>query len=132
MSTRSDHHYVPASTYGGDMGAYFRDNLAKGVSVGLGLMYGFNLFNGVEVDGCARPDGVRCAMTAAEVRAVADTLAAIGHEQGCGVIGYRIDPSPGAERDYFFSQGQYVNNGIQSALQYLNSKVGGLRPGSCG
>lgn len=126
-------HYMPASTYDGDMGAYFRDNLAKGDLVGLGLIYGFNLFNGRRVPNCERPDGddIRCAMTAAEVREVADTIAAIGNDQGCGVIGYRIDPNPGLERDYFFGQGTYSGNGIQSALQYLNSQVGDLQPGSC-
>lgn len=130
----TDHHYVPPATYGGDIGAYFRDNLDKGRQVGLGLMYGFNLINGgVEFSGCAKPgDQNNCAMTATEVRAAADTLAAIGNDQGCGVIGWTIDASAGPERDYFFGTGVYSGNGIQSALQYLNTKVAGLRPGSCG
>jgi len=119
------HHYVPHSTYDGDFGAYFRDNLAKGDLVGIGLMYGFNMFNGETVPGCDKPDGTRCAMTADDIEAVADTLAAIGNDQGCGVIGYRIDPNPGAERDYFFRAD------IQNAMEYLNSSVGGLQPGPC-
>lgn len=132
----ADHHYVPGSRYGGDIGAYFRDNLAKGERVGLGLMYGFNLLEGGrELPGCARPDGPtdhNCAMSAAEIRELADTLAALGDGKGCGVNGWRIDKGPGAERDYFFSTGAYADNGIQSALQYLNRKIGGLRPAACG
>jgi hypothetical protein len=70
-------------------------------------------------------------MTAAEVRTMADAIANLGNDRGCGVIGWMIDQEPGPERDYFFSTGTYAGNGIQSALQYLNSKVGGLRPGPC-
>lgn len=132
----ADHQYVPASKYAGDIGAYFRDNLAKGRRAGLGLMYGFNLLEGGrETPGCARPDGPadhNCAMSAAEIRELADTLAALGDGQGCGVNGWRIASEPGAERDYFFSVGSYANNGVRSAVQYLNKKVGGLRPGPCG
>jgi hypothetical protein len=131
----ADHHYVPAAKYNGSMGAYFRDNLAKGDSAGVGLMYGFNLLNGgKEVPGCAKPvdpNHHNCAMSAGEIRAMADTLAAIGDDEGCGVNGWEIDPAAGPERDYFFGQGDYVGNGIPSALQYLHSKVSGLRPGVC-
>jgi hypothetical protein len=127
-----DHVYVPPQTYNGSMRAFFDSNLAQGARAGLALVYGFNLLNGGrEVAGCPKPSDPNdhnCAMSAAEVRAVADTLALIGHDQGCGVNGWRIDPSPGPERDYYFSQGVYANNGIQSALQYMNSTLGGLRP----
>jgi hypothetical protein len=92
-------------------------------------MYGFNLLNGGREDNwpnCDSPDQQQdCAMTAAEVREVADTLAAIGGGKGCGVNGWEIDAAAGAARNYFFRQD------IQSALGYLNSKVGGLQPGPC-
>lgn len=129
----ADHTFVPPppTGYSGNIGAYFRDNLQRGLNVGLGLMYGFNLLNGgVEFAGCAKPDSQdNCAMTATEIRKMADTLAAIGNNQGAGVIGWQIDNDPGPERDYFFGTGIYAGNGIQSALQYLNATVGGLTPG---
>jgi hypothetical protein len=131
----ADHQYMGDRKYDGDIGAYFRDNLAKGVLSGLGLMYGFNLLEGGrQFAGCAKPDGIdgNCAMRAAEIRELADTLAAIGDNQGCGVIGWRVSSQPGAERDYFFSAGVYADNGIQSALQYLNAKTGRLQPAPCG
>lgn len=121
----ADHHYD--HEYNWNMRAYFEDNLNKGRQVGLGLMYGFNLLNGGrEFPGCDQPDSQEnCAMTAAEIRAMADSLAVIGHDQGCGVFGWEITRDPGPRRDYFF------RSDIQSALQYLKSRVGGLRPGPC-
>jgi hypothetical protein len=124
----ADHHYIPASTgYNGSMGAYYRDNLARGASVGLGLMYGFNLLNGGSelLPGCVSLGTSNCAMRASEIRAMADTLAAIGNNKGCGVFGWEITQAAGAKRDYFF------RSDIQSALQYLNSTVGSLQPGPC-
>jgi hypothetical protein len=125
----ADHHYVPALKYDGSMLAYFEDNLAKGDSFGPGLMYGFNLIDGGrEVPGCAKPSDPNhhnCAMSAAEIRAVADTLAILGNGRGCGVNGWWIDPTAGPSRKYFFTAG------IQSALEYLNGKVGTLSPGPC-
>lgn len=120
----ADHHYD--QEYNNNMQAYFQDNLTKGRAVGLGLMYGFNLLNGGrEFAGCAQPGSTEnCAMTASEIREVADALENLGSDQGCGVMGWEI-ADQGPARDYFFS------TGIQSALQYLNSQVGGLRPGTC-
>jgi hypothetical protein len=134
-SQLTDHQYVPPTTYDGDIGAYYRTNLAKGREAGLGMMYGFNIVNGGrEFTGCAKPydpNDHNCAMTAAEIRAMADTIAAIGANQGCGVLGYEIDAAAGPVRDYFFSTGTYSSNGIQNAMQYLNSKVGAWQSGSC-
>jgi concanavalin A-like lectin/glucanase superfamily protein len=120
----TDHQYD--NEYNWDMGAYYQDNLTKGRSVGLGLMYAFNLLNGGrEFPGCAQPDSdLNCAMTADELRTMADALADLGDNQGCGVIGWEIDDS-GPARDYFFS------SEIQSALEYLHDRVGGLQPGPC-
>lgn len=121
----TDHQYD--YEYNWNMRAYFEDNLSKGRQVGLGLMYGFNLLNGGrEFAGCAQPaSSENCAMTAAEIRAMADALAVIGNDQGCGVFGWEITREPSPERDYFF------RTDIQSALQYLKGRVGGLRPGPC-
>ena len=98
--------------------------------VGLGLMYGFNLLNGGrEVAGCAKPDNPtshNCAMTSAEVREVADAIAAIGSDQGCGLIGWEIDPEEGSPQQNYF-----LRSDIQSALTYMKNTVGGLRPGVC-
>jgi concanavalin A-like lectin/glucanase superfamily protein len=129
-ATIANHTIAP---YGDDVQAFYQANLEQGSQVGLGTMYSFNLLNGGDlISGCARPsDPAKCAMTAAEVRTMADAIANLGNDQGCGVIGWMLDENPGPERDYFFSQGTYTNNGIQSALQYLNSRVGGLRPGPC-
>jgi hypothetical protein len=119
------------------MGAYFRDNLAKGDQIGLGLMYGFNLIGGGREDlpGCVMIDGTsthNCAMRASEIRALADTLAAIatsraaaGKDQGCGVNGWWINVSASDDRTYYFS------DEIQDALQYLNTKLASTQPGSC-
>jgi hypothetical protein len=128
-----DHAYVPPATYNGSMRAYFDSNLVKGRRAGLGLMYGFNLLNGGKsVASCPSPDSQnQCAMTATEVRAVADTLAMIGSNQGCGVNGWQVSSSADSARAYFFSTAPYTTNGIQSALQYLHSKVSGLTPGPC-
>ena len=125
----ADHHYVPSFRYNGDMGAYFRHNLSVGTPVGLGLMYGFNLIGGGREDNqnCAHFDNSHnCAMSASEVREVADTLAAIGGNKGCGVNGWWINPNGGPEVDYFFS------DSIQAALAYMHTKLAGMQPGSCG
>ena len=123
----SDHHYD--NEYGFDMGAYFRDNLAKGASAGLGMMYGFNLINGGREDlsGCTHLSGDHnCAMRASEIRQLADTLAAIGQDKACGVSGWEVDATSGSpERNYFF------RTDIQDALEYLYTKVRGLRPSGC-
>jgi hypothetical protein len=125
----ADHHYD--TEYNWDMERYFRDNLDKGRLAGLGLMYGFNLIDGGrEVENCAKPKDPNhhnCAMSPAEIEALADALAAIGHDQGCGVNGWWISPVSGSpERNYFF------RSDVQAALAYLYDRVGGLRPGSCG
>jgi hypothetical protein len=121
----ADHHYD--HEYNWNMRAYYEDNLNKGRQVGLGLMYGFNLLNGGrEFAGCDRPASQEnCAMTAAEIRAMADALVAIGHDKGCGVFGWEITQASGSQRSYFF------RSDIQSALQYLKSTVGSLRPTPC-
>lgn len=124
----ADHQYV--QQYNNNMQQYFEANLNAGEQVGLGLMYGFNLLNGGrEVAGCAKPDNPtshNCAMTPAEVREVADAIAAIGSNQGCGLIGWEIDPEVGSpQRNYF------LRSDIQSALTYMKNTVGGLSPGVC-
>jgi hypothetical protein len=127
-ASMADHHYMPPNTYDGDIGAYFRDNIAKGALAGLSLMYGFNLLNGGREDlpNCESPDQPQnCAMRPSEIEAMADTLAAIGDDQGCGVSGWWIDSNAGPGRNYFFDQD------IQDALEYLNQTVGGLRPKDC-
>jgi hypothetical protein len=129
-ATVADH---TIAAYGDNVQDFYQANLDQGHAVGLGMMYSFNLLNGGhEFTGCDKPDSqMECAMTADEVSTMADAIANLGSDQGCGVIGYMIDPDPGPARNYFFSQDTYANNGIQSALQYLNSRVGGLRPGLC-
>ena len=133
----ADHHYVVK--YNNSMRTYFDSNLVVGRRIGLGLMYGFNLINGgrqapyLPEASCVHLSGDQnCAMRAIEIRELADVLAAIGQDQGCGVSGWEIDPTVGSRpRNYFFDQGEFAGNGIQSALAYLRTKVSGLRPGPC-
>ena len=128
----ADHHYD--TEYNNDMSDYFTTNLEIGQQHGLGLMLGFNLINGGrEISNCTRFDNSNhnCAMRATEIEELADVVAAIGDDQGCGINGWWINPTDQAERNWYFSQGAYANNGIQDALDYLNSKLSGLRPGPC-
>jgi concanavalin A-like lectin/glucanase superfamily protein len=128
------HHSVKPAPYNWNIQAFYDTNLVRGRDVGLGMVYSFNLLNGgnKDIPGCISVDDPGlCAMRAAEVRAMADAIANLGDNQGCGVIGYEIEINPGPKQDYFFSRGEYSNNGIQSALQYLNNSVGGLQPGPC-
>ena len=129
----ADHQYNTGGTYDGNMGAYFRANLTRGRQVGLALMYGFNLLKGGregEAWGCPQPgftDTHNCAMNPAELREVADTLAVIGNDQGCGINGWRIatdDGSPEATE----ARAYYFRSDIQSALTYLKNKLSNLRP----
>jgi hypothetical protein len=122
----ADHQYV--TIYNGSMQAYFKANLDAGAPRNLALVYGFNLINGGrEFTGCAKP-GVppaaahNCAMTPAEVREAADAIKALPEDQGCGVNGWRIDPNPGAELDY------YNRADVQSALQYMHTTLATVRP----
>jgi hypothetical protein len=132
--------------YNGDVQAYYQDNLDKGRQVGLGLMYGFSLLTGGHEDPPGAPEGCEstpptnrenCAMTATEIRTMADKISNLGHDQGCGIIGWQLakDPPPALERQYFLGTGEYSTTGVQSALQYLWTKTAGanpaLRPGTC-
>ena len=120
-------HTIEPAPYNGSVQAFYDSNLVQGRAVGIGTMYGFNILNGGHIfAGCAKPDNPdKCAMTADEIRTMANAIANLGSDQGCGVMGWMLDENPGAARDYFFLPE------IQSALQYLNSRVGGLRPGLC-
>ena len=115
--------------------SYFQDNLDAGNALGLGLYYGFNLVSYVNVNarpGCQpRPENQQhCAMTAAEIRALADAIETLGNGKGCGVNGYRLPVDPqDPERVYFFQ------TDINSALNYLWNHTAGrspaLQPGPC-
>ncbi len=108
---------------------FFQTNLSEGAVAGLGLMYSFNLINGgVEYTGCPKLGGAghNCAMSPAELRQMANAIASLSDDKGCGLMGWEIDGDPGPSRTYLFS------GPIQSALEDVQNTVGGLRPGSCG
>jgi hypothetical protein len=113
--------------------SYFQDNLNAGTSLGLGLWYGFNLLSYVNMNarpGCTPEINTGfCAISPAELRAVADAIETLGSGKGCGVSGWFLDNNAGAKRDYFF------NTGITSALQYLWNHTAGrspaIQPGPC-
>jgi hypothetical protein len=119
-------------TGGGSVQAYFQANLDQGEIHGLGLWYGFNLLKYVSVNrgACTTPQfGEHCAISSAQLRAVADAIRAIGSGKGCGVSGWYLESAAGAERNYFHS------SAMTSALQYLwNQTAGGspaIQPGPC-
>jgi hypothetical protein len=114
--------------------SYFQTNLDVGETHDLGLWYGFNLINYVNTaqrPGCTPSfdNGQHCAITADELKAVANAIEAIGSGKGCGVSGWFLDNAVGPERNYFF------NAGINDALKYLWNHTAGrnpaIQPGPC-
>jgi hypothetical protein len=119
---------------GGNIQTYFQNALDIGASHGLGVWYGFNLLKYANKanTGCTGPeiDPGYCAITPAQLRAVADAIEAIGSGKGCGVSGWFLDNAAGPDRNYFLS-----GTGIPSALQYLWDHTAGrtpaIQPGPC-
>lgn len=128
--------------FNGNFKTWYDTNLVAARRAGLGMMYGYNLLNGGHEatpapGGCVDqppPDQqTNCGMSAAEIRKIADAISALGHDNGCGVLGWALYKDAGPQRDYFFGTGTYSGTGMQSAMQYLWNKTAGagLRPGLC-